>query len=100
MSRLPAFDPQDADNNSPAISAISAIPESPKPGGLPDGVGMQDSEKAPRSGDGRLPPLDRPPQTREELCRLIDHLDDPHAFADWFASLMNRSDPAEDPHQR
>ena len=51
-----------------------------------------------RVGDGRLPPLDRPPQTREELCRLIDHLDDPHAFADWFESLMRRSDPTEDPH--
>jgi hypothetical protein len=47
-------------------------------------------------GDGRLPPLDRPPVNGTELQRLIDHLDDPVAFAQWFARLMQQTNPAEE----
>jgi hypothetical protein len=46
-------------------------------------------------GDGRLPPLDRPPATETELRRLIDYLDEPVAFAKWFEALMQPIDPAE-----
>jgi hypothetical protein len=46
-------------------------------------------------GDGQLPPLDRPPATETELRRLIDYLDDPIAFAQWFEKLMQHIDPAE-----
>jgi hypothetical protein len=41
-------------------------------------------------GDGQLPPLDRPPATREELARLIDYLGDPVAFAAWLERLMQQ----------
>jgi hypothetical protein len=47
-------------------------------------------------GDGQLPPLDRPPVNGTELQRLIDHLDDPVAFAQWFARLMQQTNPAEE----
>jgi hypothetical protein len=47
-------------------------------------------------GDGQLPPLDRPPATETELRRLIDYLADPVAFAQWFARLMQQTDPAEE----
>jgi hypothetical protein len=46
-------------------------------------------------GDGQLPPLNRPPATETELRRLIDYLDDPVAFAQWFECLMQQIDPAE-----
>ena len=47
-------------------------------------------------GDGQLPPLDRPPTSEMELRRLIDFLADPVAFAQWFARLMQQTDPAEE----
>jgi hypothetical protein len=46
-------------------------------------------------GDGQLPPLDRPPTNEMELRRLIDYLDDPVAFAEWFEELMGQADPAK-----
>lgn len=52
------------------------------------------SEK--RVGDGQAPPLDRPPQTEQELRRLLDYLDDPIAFGQWFNRLMQQTDPAEE----
>ena len=48
-----------------------------------------------RRGDGHPPPLDRPPQTEQELRRLIDHLADPEAFARWLEWAMTYNDPAE-----
>ena len=45
-------------------------------------------------GDGRPPPLDRPPSTERELRRLIDHLAEPVAFANWLEWAMGYSDPA------
>jgi hypothetical protein len=56
--------------------------------------GSMGQGKAP-VGDGQLPPLDRPPVNETELRRLIDYLDDPVAFAQWFARLMQQTDPAE-----
>jgi hypothetical protein len=47
------------------------------------------------AGTGQLPPLDRPPGSREELARLINHLGNPAAFASWFQRLMEKVDPAE-----
>jgi hypothetical protein len=47
------------------------------------------------AGDGQLPPLDRPPENREELVRLINHLNDPVSFAAWFERLMVKVDPLE-----
>ena len=47
-------------------------------------------------GDGQAPPLDRPPQTEQELRRLIDHLADPEAFQRWFEWAMSYKDPAEE----
>jgi hypothetical protein len=41
-------------------------------------------------GDGQPPPLERPPATREELARLIDHLADAQAFAAWLERLMQQ----------
>ena len=46
-------------------------------------------------GDGQPPPLDRPPETEQELRRLIDHLADPEAFTRWLEWAMSRTDPAE-----
>ena len=46
-------------------------------------------------GDGQVPPLDRPPETEQELRRLIDHLADPEAFIQWLEWAMNYTDPAE-----
>mgnify|MGYP000430384082 CR=1 FL=1 len=46
--------------------------------------------------DGQPPPLNRPPQTEQELRRLIDHLADPEAFARWLEWAMNYSDPEEE----
>ena len=48
-----------------------------------------------RVGDGQPPPLNRPPQTEQELRRLIDHLADPEAFSRWLEWAMDYSDPAE-----
>jgi hypothetical protein len=41
-------------------------------------------------GDGLNPPLDRPPQTREELANLIAHLNDPEMFAAWWTRYHTR----------
>lgn len=49
----------------------------------------------PMVGGGNLPPLDRPPETEQELRRLIDHLADPELFTRWLEWAMNRVDPAE-----
>jgi hypothetical protein len=46
-------------------------------------------------GDGQLPPLERPPTNEAELRRLIDFVDDPVAFAQWFERLMQQTDPME-----
>ena len=48
-----------------------------------------------RLGDGQAPPLDRPPQTEQELRRRIDHLADYEAFDRWLEWAMNYSDPVE-----
>jgi len=48
-----------------------------------------------RLGDGRAPPLGRPPQTEQELRRLIDHLADSEAFSRWLEWAMTFTDPAE-----
>ena len=48
-----------------------------------------------RPGDGRAPPMDRPPATEQELRRLIDDLADPEAFALWLDWAMKFTDPAE-----
>ena len=52
-------------------------------------------ELQPAYGDGQTPALDRPPETREELARLIDHLADPGAFTQWLQWAMDYADPAE-----
>ena len=49
-----------------------------------------------RLGDGQAPPLDRPPQTEQELRRWMDHTADPEAFARWLEWAMNYTDPVED----
>lgn len=46
-------------------------------------------------GDGQLPPLERPPQTEQELRRLIDHLAEPEVFIAWFNRAMQHTDSAE-----
>ena len=51
-----------------------------------------------RVGDGQPPPLNRPPQTEQELRRLIDHLADPEAFSRWLEWAMDYTDPAEGGH--
>ena len=54
------------------------------------------NEITPRTySDGQLPPLDRPPETEQELRRLIDHLADPVNFAAWLERVMDTKDPAE-----
>ena len=49
-----------------------------------------------RVGDGQAPPLDRPPETEQELRRLVDYLADPEAFTRWLAWAMSYVDPAEE----
>ena len=49
-----------------------------------------------RVGDGRTAPLNRPPQTEQELRRWMDYTSDPEVFARWLEWAMNYSDPAED----
>ena len=46
-------------------------------------------------GDGKVPPLDRPPQTRQELERLMDYLEYSNNFLRWFEWAMNYRDPSE-----
>ena len=54
------------------------------------------NEITPRTySDGQLPPLDRPPETEQELRRLISHLADPENFVAWMERNMARFDPAE-----
>ncbi len=45
--------------------------------------------------DGKTPPLDRPPQTRQELERLMDYLEESDNFLRWFEWAMNYRDPSE-----
>ena len=45
--------------------------------------------------DGQPPSLDRPPETRVELARLIDYLAAPEAMSAWFGRLMEHKEPAE-----
>ena len=80
------------------------VNESQRQGAAPNGsqAGFEQSSDCGKSGkseirvgDGQAPPLDRPPQTEQELRRLIDHLEDPEAFACWLEWAMNRFDPAE-----
>ena len=40
-------------------------------------------------------PICRPPQTEQELRRLIDRLADPEYFTAWFDWAMEITDPAE-----
>ena len=47
-------------------------------------------------GDGRPAPLDRPPQTEQELRKWMDHTADPEVFARWLEWAMNFSDPVEE----
>ena len=46
-------------------------------------------------GDGQAPPLDRPPETNQELRRLIDHLADTEKFTQWLEWAMKYADPSE-----
>jgi hypothetical protein len=48
-----------------------------------------------KAGDDQLPSLGRPPQTEQELRRLIDHLGDDKAFARWMERAMDCSDPTD-----
>lgn len=52
-------------------------------------------ELQPIHGDGQPPLLDRPPETEQELRRLIDHLADKAAFYSWTAPIMERTDTDE-----
>ena len=47
------------------------------------------------AGDGRPPPLDRPPETNQELRRLIDHLADTEKFTQWLERAMKYAGPSE-----
>lgn len=50
-----------------------------------------------RVGDGKAPPLDRPPAAEQELRRLYDYWEeDPEAFTRWLEWAMNYTDPVED----
>ena len=42
-------------------------------------------------GDGKAPPP-RPPRTKEELRRLIDHLGNPDAMAQWLAGILTEEE--------
>ena len=46
-------------------------------------------------GDGQPPPLDRPPETEEELRRWMDYTADPKRFAERFDWAMKHFDPSE-----
>ncbi len=39
-------------------------------------------------GDGKRPPLGRPPKNRLELERLIDYLADPKAMEAWLKNIL------------
>jgi hypothetical protein len=82
---------------------LLVMPKSKVPADLVDALRQHKAEiinlvcqRKSQVGDGRLPPLDRPPATETELRRLIDFLDDPVAFAQWFARLMQQTDPTEE----
>ena len=51
-----------------------------------------------RLGDGQAPPLDRAPQTEQELLRWMDHTADPEVFVRWLEWAMDYTDPAEGGH--
>ena len=46
-------------------------------------------------GDDEVTPLDGPPQTRQELERLMDYLEDSDNFLRWFEWAMSYLDPSE-----
>ena len=46
-------------------------------------------------GDGKVPPLDRPPKTRQEIARLMDYLKDSDNVLRWLEWAMNYRDPSE-----
>ena len=50
-----------------------------------------------RYGDGRLPPLHRPPADETELRRCMDYTADPEKFAERFEWAMATFDSAELP---
>ena len=50
-----------------------------------------------RYGDGQPLPLNRPPETEQELRRWMDFTADPKRFAERFDWAMTTCDPAEDP---
>ena len=55
-------------------------------------------KKDDRFGDGLPPPLDRPPETEQELRRLYNHwVAYPEAFTRWLEWAMVYTDPAEGP---
>ena len=43
-------------------------------------------------GDKCSPPMDRPPETEQELRRLIDYTNDPASFDKWLAWAMTAND--------
>ena len=51
-------------------------------------------------GDGQPPPLDRPPQTEQELRRLMDYTANEENFSEWLAWTMTTFDPSEEPQHR
>ncbi len=53
------------------------------------------AELTPVYGDGQPPPLDRPPATDQELCRLMDYTANEENFANWLAWAMDYTDPSE-----
>ena len=48
------------------------------------------------AGGGQAPPLNRAPQTEQELRRLIDHLADYEAFDQWLEWAITYTDSVED----
>jgi len=73
----------------------SGVPKVPQGGSGTYGTAIVERSSGKKVGDGLGPPLDRPPQTEQELRRLIDHLADPEVFAAWFKWAMECTDPAE-----
>jgi len=85
------------------LAKVKELEQSKRGSGIPPcGEILQPSccEKSERSAirfaDGQLPPLDRAPQTEQELLRWMDHTADPEAFARWLEWAMNYTDPVED----
>ena len=53
------------------------------------------NEITPRTySDGQLPPLDRPPETEQELRQWYEYTKEPENFARWWEQLMARTDPS------